>query len=104
MTDNQALLASMENNTLIIIFIGIVTAFLVLLYKERNNKPKKCIVDLEDLKEFNLSKDELVQILMRFSKSATLLYRLRSWYTPTQIQHIIKEWVNDRILNDKTKN
>ena len=57
MTDNQALLASMENNTLIIIFIGIVTAFLVLLYKE-NNKPKKCIVDLEDLKEFNLSKDE----------------------------------------------
>ena len=45
----------------------------------------------------------LVQILMRFSKSATLLYRLRSWYTPTQIQHIIKEWVNDRILNDKTK-
>ena len=105
MTNDQALLASMENNTIIGIFLIVLVIWYLSYVFGKDSKPKKYLVDEDDIAEDDqyMNKGELVEILHQFYNSSTNKFKLPKYSEPWKINKIIEEWADLRVFNQETK-
>lgn len=106
MTNDQALLASMENNTVIGIFLIVLVIWYLIYVFGKDSKPKKYIIcedEIIDEKDY-IHKTKLIDILTKcYWTNNQKVYMFNQDTGKWETFSNVKEWMEQRVFNQETK-